>query len=120
MASRPKFVVWPFEGRVYATLRFIVALACSALYTARSRLRIAPVAVAAGLLPVPWPAVYGILPHRPDSVEIDAAFAKSTLPIMSSQLLDDLRARDLIFQIAGEEAIAEWLSAEPRTLYCGL
>ena len=38
---------------------------------------------------------------------------------MSSELLDDLRARDLIFQIAGEEAIDEWLSAEPRTLYCG-
>ena len=37
---------------------------------------------------------------------------------MSSELLDDLRARDLIFQIAGEDAIVEWLSAEPRTLYC--
>ena len=91
----------------------------AALYTARSRLRIALLAVDAGLLPVPWPVVYGILPHRPDSVEIDVDFAKSTLPIMSSELLDDLRARDLIFQIAGEDAIAEWLSAEPRTLYCG-
>ena len=39
--------------------------------------------------------------------------------MMSSELLDDLRARDLIFQIAGEDAIAEWLSTEPRTLYCG-
>ena len=38
---------------------------------------------------------------------------------MSSELLDDLRARDLIFQIAGEDAIAEWLSAQSRTLYCG-
>ena len=38
---------------------------------------------------------------------------------MSSELLDDLRARDLIFQVAGEDAIDEWLSAEPRTLYCG-
>ena len=94
-----------------------MALACSALYTARSLLRIALLAVVAGLLPVPWPAVYGILPHRPDLAEIDAAFAKSTLPIMSSELLDDLRARDLIFQIAGEDAIVEWLSAEPRTLY---
>ena len=39
--------------------------------------------------------------------------------MMSSELLDDLRARDLIFQIAGEDAIAEWLYADPRTLYCG-
>ena len=38
---------------------------------------------------------------------------------MSSELLDDLRARDLIFQVAGEDAIDEWLSAAPRTLYCG-
>ena len=38
---------------------------------------------------------------------------------MSSELLADLRARDLIFQVAGEDAIEEWLSAEPRTLYCG-
>ena len=38
---------------------------------------------------------------------------------MSSELLADLRARDLIFQIAGEDLIDEWLSAEPRTLYCG-
>lgn len=38
---------------------------------------------------------------------------------MSSELLADLRARDLIFQIAGEDAIDDWLSSEPRTLYCG-
>ena len=38
---------------------------------------------------------------------------------MSSELLDDLRARDLIFQVTGEDAIDEWLSAEPRTIYCG-
>jgi len=38
---------------------------------------------------------------------------------MSSELLADLRARDLIFQIAGEDAIDDWLSAKPRTLYCG-
>ena len=38
---------------------------------------------------------------------------------MPSELLADLRARDLIFQVAGEDAIEEWLSAEPRTLYCG-
>jgi len=38
---------------------------------------------------------------------------------MPSELLADLRARDLIFQVAGEDALEEWLSAEPRTLYCG-
>ena len=38
---------------------------------------------------------------------------------MSSALLADLRSRGLVFQIAGEEAISEWLEAEPRTLYCG-
>ena len=38
---------------------------------------------------------------------------------MSSELLSDLRARGLIFQIAGEDTLAEWLDAEPRTLYCG-
>ena len=38
---------------------------------------------------------------------------------MSSELLADLRARDLIFQIAGADAIDDWLSSEPRTLYCG-
>ena len=38
---------------------------------------------------------------------------------MSSALLADLRARGLIFQIAGEDAIVDWLDAEPRTLYCG-
>lgn len=38
---------------------------------------------------------------------------------MSSALLADLRARGLIFQIAGEDTIAEWLDAQPRTLYCG-
>ena len=38
---------------------------------------------------------------------------------MPSELLADLRERDLIFQIAGEDVLDEWLSAEPRTLYCG-
>ena len=38
---------------------------------------------------------------------------------MSSALLDDLRARGLIFQIAGEDGIAEWLDGGQRTLYCG-
>ena len=38
---------------------------------------------------------------------------------MSSALLADLRERGLIFQIAGEDAIEDWLSGESRTLYCG-
>jgi len=38
---------------------------------------------------------------------------------MSSALLADLRERGLIFQIAGEDAIEDWLSSESRTLYCG-
>lgn len=38
---------------------------------------------------------------------------------MSTALLDDLRARGLIFQIAGEESFGEWLDGAPRTLYCG-
>ncbi|KZX58443.1 tyrosine--tRNA ligase [Halioglobus sp. HI00S01] len=38
---------------------------------------------------------------------------------MNSALLDDLRARGLIFQIAGEDALADWLDGGSRTLYCG-
>jgi len=38
---------------------------------------------------------------------------------MSSAPLADLRERGLIFQIAGEDAIEDWLSSESRTLYCG-
>ncbi|MFT4519606.1 MAG: tyrosyl-tRNA synthetase [Halioglobus sp.] len=38
---------------------------------------------------------------------------------MSSALLDDLRARGLIFQIAGEEDLPAWLEGGVRTLYCG-
>lgn len=38
---------------------------------------------------------------------------------MSSALLSELRERGLIFQIAGEDKLAEWLDAGPRTLYCG-
>tara|TARA_B110000503_G_scaffold140494_1_gene231517 strand:- start:340 stop:1632 length:1293 start_codon:yes stop_codon:yes gene_type:complete len=38
---------------------------------------------------------------------------------MSTVLLADLRARGLISQIAGEDTIADWLDAKPRTLYCG-
>jgi tyrosyl-tRNA synthetase len=38
---------------------------------------------------------------------------------MSSALLDDLRARGLIFQIAGEQELPAWLDGGSRTLYCG-
>lgn len=38
---------------------------------------------------------------------------------MSSSLLDDLRARGLIFQVAGEDALPGWLDGGVRTLYCG-
>ena len=39
--------------------------------------------------------------------------------LMSSQLLADLRARGLVFQIAGEEELPGWLDGGCRTLYCG-
>ncbi len=38
---------------------------------------------------------------------------------MSSALLDDLRMRGLVFQIAGEDALPQWLDGGSRTLYCG-
>ncbi|MEP4149600.1 MAG: tyrosine--tRNA ligase [Halioglobus sp.] len=38
---------------------------------------------------------------------------------MSSALLEDLRARGLIFQIAGEDDLPAWLNGGSRTLYCG-
>jgi tyrosyl-tRNA synthetase len=38
---------------------------------------------------------------------------------MSSALLEDLRARGLIFQIAGEDELSGWLDGGARTLYCG-
>ncbi len=38
---------------------------------------------------------------------------------MSSALLQDLRARGLIFQIAGEDELPGWLEGGMRTLYCG-
>ena len=38
---------------------------------------------------------------------------------MSNALLQDLRDRGLVFQIAGEEAFEAWLEGGPRTLYCG-
>lgn len=38
---------------------------------------------------------------------------------MSRALLDDLRRRGLIFQIAGEDELPQWLDEGARTLYCG-
>lgn len=38
---------------------------------------------------------------------------------MSSALLEDLRARGLVFQMAGEDALPDWLNGGCRTLYCG-
>lgn len=38
---------------------------------------------------------------------------------MSKALLDDLRARGLIFQVAGEDDLPHWLEGGVRTLYCG-
>lgn len=38
---------------------------------------------------------------------------------MTTALLDDLRQRELIFQIAGEDKLPGWLDGGPRSLYCG-
>ena len=38
---------------------------------------------------------------------------------MSRELLNDLRARGLIFQIAGEDDLPDWLDGGMRTVYCG-
>ncbi|MAT93478.1 MAG: tyrosine--tRNA ligase [Halioglobus sp.] len=38
---------------------------------------------------------------------------------MSSVLLEDLRARGLVFQVAGEDDLPAWLDGGARTLYCG-
>ena len=38
---------------------------------------------------------------------------------MSRALLDDLRARGLIFQVAGEDDLPRWLDGGVRTVYCG-
>jgi tyrosyl-tRNA synthetase len=38
---------------------------------------------------------------------------------MSRALLEDLRARGLIFQVAGEDDLPRWLDGDMRTLYCG-
>lgn len=38
---------------------------------------------------------------------------------MSSALLEELRARGLVFQVAGEDELPAWLDGGVRTLYCG-
>ncbi|HEY6130997.1 MAG TPA: tyrosine--tRNA ligase, partial [Halioglobus sp.] len=38
---------------------------------------------------------------------------------MSRALLDDLRARGLIYQVAGEDDLPRWLDEGMRTVYCG-
>ena len=68
---------------------------------------------------------YGILPsshfcgHITLSRQTFCATTEKTDITMSSDVLAELRARGLIFQVAGEDAIEQWLAAEPRTLYCG-
>ena len=38
---------------------------------------------------------------------------------MTTALLDDLQARGLVFQIAGEEQLPSWLDGGSRAVYCG-
>lgn len=38
---------------------------------------------------------------------------------MTNALIADLKSRELIYQMTGEEAIGEWLDSGPQTLYCG-
>ncbi len=53
--------------------------------------------------------------ERPPS---NTLFKGSRKP-MSSALLDDLRARGLVFQVAGEDELPGWLDGGTRTLYSG-
>ena len=59
------------------------------------------------------------LGHITLSRNIFRATTEQTDITMSSDVLAELRERGLIFQVAGEDAIEQWLAAEPRTLYCG-
>ena len=59
------------------------------------------------------------LGHITLSRNIFRATTEKTNITMSSDVLAELRERGLIFQVAGEDAIEQWLAAEPRTLYCG-
>ncbi|MEE4108858.1 MAG: tyrosine--tRNA ligase, partial [Halieaceae bacterium] len=38
---------------------------------------------------------------------------------MSSALLQELRERGLVFQVAGEDELPAWLDGGVRSLYCG-
>ncbi len=77
------------------------------------------------MLQAPFALNYGILPsshfcgHITLSRQTFCATTEKTDITMSSDVLAELRARGLIFQVAGEDAIEQWLAAEPRTLYCG-
>jgi tyrosyl-tRNA synthetase len=54
--------------------------------------------------------------YRGRPLEFDFSRAANA---MSNALLDDLQARGLVFQIAGEEELPGWLDGGMRTLYCG-
>ncbi len=77
------------------------------------------------MLQAPFALNYGILRsshfcgHITLSRHTFCATTEKTDITMSSDVLAELRARGLIFQVAGEDAIEQWLAAEPRTLYCG-
>ena len=43
----------------------------------------------------------------------------SNTPSIDTNLLSDLQARGLVAQMTGDDALTEFLGAEPRTLYCG-
>ncbi len=38
---------------------------------------------------------------------------------MSNALIADLQARNLIYQMTGDDALGQWLDSGPQTLYCG-
>jgi len=56
-------------------------------------------------------------------VSLARAHFATTYPLgtfyMSKALLDDLHARGLVFQVAGEDDLPGWLEGGVRTLYCG-
>ena len=81
-----------------------------------SRARIAADPIRARLWDTPDMPFLG---HITLSRNIFRATTEKTNITMSSDVLAELRERGLIFQVAGEDAIEQWLAAEPRTLYCG-
>lgn len=48
-----------------------------------------------------------------------AVKVKLGISSMSSALIEELKLRGLVFQLAGEDRLLEWLDEAPRTLYCG-